>query len=238
MRTQGHANADLVGTLRDGICQDAGESDGREQECRCAKESQQPAIQAFLSEGCLRARCLTTDLCDGQIAVQLVHDLAHCTGEYGRLARGAQREMHPADHFAFLLPRGVKQRLDLFALALVFGIGHHPNDLDLMLVVKDGDVLAEHLIAGEERASEGLIDDGDFGGTLDILRRETASGQERDFHRRKIVLAHHLPHGVVLRGSVFDLAGQQDVIEPIVIRDERDAPKRRGAHARQSVQPR
>src|SRR2546429_5515922 len=35
---------------------------------------------------------------------------------------------HPAEHFAFLLPRGVKQRLDLFTLALVFGIGRHRSE--------------------------------------------------------------------------------------------------------------
>ena len=42
----------------------------------------------------------------------------------------------------------------------------------------------------------------------------------------------------MLPGGCFRLAGQQEVIDPVVIRDERDAPERRRAHAGQVVQPR
>ena len=42
----------------------------------------------------------------------------------------------------------------------------------------------------------------------------------------------------MLSGGLFRLAGQQDVVEPVVIRDERDFPERCRAHARQVVQPR
>ena len=91
--------------------------------------------------------------------------------------------------FAFLLPRRVEQRLDLFALAHVFGVGHDADDLDFTLAIDNRDTLAEHVFVGEELAREGLIDDGDFGRMLIVLRREVASAQQGDFHRRKIVLA-------------------------------------------------
>lgn len=72
--------------------------------------------------------------------------------------------------------------------------------------------------------SEGLTDDCNHRSTPVILRREAAPAQQRDFHRRQIVLAHRLPHSFVFHGSLFNFAGQQEVIEPIIIRDERTRP--------------
>ena len=85
---------------------------------------------------------------------------------------------------------------------------------------------------------KGLVDDCDFGRNLIILRREAASVQQRDPHRRKIVLAHRLPHRVAFDGSLRSLAGEQEVVEPIVIRDERDFPECGRAYAGQVIQPR
>ncbi len=94
------------------------------------KKLKSRARQSFLPQRRLRAGSLRTDFRDRQIAVQFAHDLAHRGGERGRFARRAQGEMHLADHLAFLLPRRVKQRLELFALAPVFGIGDDADDLD------------------------------------------------------------------------------------------------------------
>src|SRR5262249_60415556 len=111
--------------------------------------------------------------------------------------------MHLANMWGFLQPRRVKQRLELFALAHVFGIGNDTNDLDLAMVYCKGHMMAERVIIGKECAIEALIDDGDTGRVLVILRRESASAQQRDFHCRQIVLARDLAVGVVWRGVRF-----------------------------------
>ena len=56
-------------------------------------------------------------------------------------------------------------------------------------------------------------------------------------HRRKIVFAHDLQHRFVLCRSCLGFTGQEEVSEPVVIRDEFDARERRRAHFRQMVQP-
>src|SRR5207244_8192615 len=121
--------------------------------------------------GGLRACCLRATFRDRQIAVQLTNDLTHRGGKRSRFARSAQRELHLADYFAFLLPRGVKQRLDLFALAHVFGVGDDTNDLDFAHV--NSDTLAERVIVGKKLASEGLIGNGDIGRAQVLDRKST-----------------------------------------------------------------
>ena len=103
----------------------------------------------------------------------------------GWFACRAHGETHFADHCAFLLPRRVEQRLNLFALAHVFGVSDDANDFDFAFVVDKGDMLAHHVFVGKELARKGLTRHGDLGSTLVILRSEAASAQERDFHRAK-----------------------------------------------------
>jgi hypothetical protein len=113
-----------------------------------------------------------------------------------------------------------------------------PDNLDFTFAAGITDALADHIIVGEELSSEGLIDDADLGRTMVILCREAAPTQQWYLHRRKIILAHCLKIGDVLpRSSRFCLAGQQDIIEPIVIREESDFRERRRSHARQVIQP-
>src|SRR3989454_6647868 len=101
---------------------------------------------AFLSQGRLCACCLGGDLRDWQITVHFTHNLTHRGGERSRLARSAQGEVHVANHFAFLPPRRKEQRLELFALTRVFGVGDDADDLDFAVISKKkGDTLAQHV---------------------------------------------------------------------------------------------
>jgi len=105
-----------------------------------------------------------------------------------------------------------------------------------MLVVKDRYVLAERLNRSGRTASEGLTDDGDLRRTRVVLPMKRGPA-ERNFIRRKIVLTHHLPHGFVHRGSVFDLAGNKMSVIPLSF--AMSAPRATSpAHAGQVIQPR
>src|SRR5437870_3766373 len=100
--------------------------------------------------------------------------------------------MHLTNRCAFLLPGLVQQRLNLFALAHVFGVCHYPDNRNLTVAERDGDMFAERVLAWKKLLSESLIDYGDPGRTLVILRRELATLKHWDLHGCKIVLAHHL----------------------------------------------
>ncbi len=109
--------------------------------------------------------------------VQLAHNLPHCCRESTRFASSAQREMHRANLFAFLLPRCVEQWLELFALAHVLGIGYHADDLYVTLAIDNRDMLAQHVSCGKKLTRESLTNNGDSGRMLIILRSEDASAQ-------------------------------------------------------------
>src|SRR5215213_2136295 len=131
--------------------------------------------QTFLAQRQLRASGLRSDLGDRKVVVQLAYNLPHCGGERSRFAVSAQREMHRANLFAFLLPRCVEQWLDLFALAHVFGVGYYADDLDIMLAIDNRDVLAQRIFSGKKLTRESLTNNGDSGSALIILRSESAS---------------------------------------------------------------
>src|SRR5262249_19497647 len=96
---------------------------------------------------------------------------------------------------------------------------------------------AERVLVGKVIVSKGLVDDCDARRTLVILRREAASTQQRNLHRRKIVLARHLQIGVVPCGGHHRLARQQDVGHPVVLRDKRYVTESRRAYSWQVIQP-
>src|SRR6185503_4258574 len=139
-------------------------------ERQSAEETQESRRQPLPPQGGLRARFLRADFSDWQIAVQFAHDLAHRRGERGRFALRAQGERHLADHFDLLPPGGVKQWLDLFTLAHVFDVSHDTDDLDFTLVGSKPDTLAERIKVGEILLRKGLIDDGNSGRALIVLR--------------------------------------------------------------------
>ena len=144
--------------------------------------------------------------------------------------------MHGANVGRFLPPRCVDQRFIRLALTHVFRVSHEADNLDLTLVVVEADVLAKHVFVGKKLVLESLIDDGYRGSVRVVLRGELPSPQERDFHRGEIVFADHLPHSFVLRRGGDCFARQQEIVKPIVVRDELDARERCRAHLRHLVQ--
>src|SRR6185503_8501022 len=98
-------------------------------------------------------------------------------------------------------------------------------------------MFAEGLLMGKEFASKCFIYDGNSGRVLIVLSCELSPTQKRNLHRRKIILAHHLPHGDVLRRSFFLLSRQQKIIEPIVVRDQLDAPECGRTYAGEMIEP-
>src|SRR5436190_16041777 len=118
-----------------------------------------------------------------------MHDLSHCGRQGCRLTRSAQGERHCANYGKFLLPGRVYQRLDVFALAHVLGIGDDAYYLDLTLA--DADMLTEHVSVREKLLRESLIDDGYLRRPLVVLRREGSPPEQGDFHRGEIVFADH-----------------------------------------------
>src|SRR5689334_14563328 len=161
--------------------------------------------------------------------------LTHLSGQRVWIAGSTKREVHLADVCDFLLPGRVKQWLQFLALLPIFRIGNYTYYLHFAFV--EGEALAQAVAVVKELTQESLINNGDGRGMAVVLWGEFASLNERDLHRAEIIFPHHLPHRFVFRRSRGCFAGQQKVVEPIVIRQELDARERYGTYARQVVQP-
>ena len=116
--------------------------------------------------------------------------------------------MHLPDVCCFLLPGCIDDRLRLFALALVFRVRDETDNFDFALLVVEGDSLTEDFFIRKVLALKGLVDDGYERCVLIVLCVELASAQEGNFHRRKIILPHHLPHRLMLRCGRYRFAWQ------------------------------
>src|SRR5439155_3292710 len=187
------------------------QSNRGEQQRQATKETKKPRGQAFLRQRLLRACGLRADFSDRQITVQLLHHLAHGGGQRRWFAGRAHRKVHRSNCVLFLTPRRIKQRLDLFTLTHVFRVADYANNLNVSIAEKNRDVLSQDVFVRKKFADECLTDDADLRSMLVILRSETASAQQRDFHRGKIVFAGYLPVNVMFGGGLFLFTRQQNV---------------------------
>src|SRR5690349_24592111 len=98
--------------------------------------------------------------------------------------------MHVSERGRILLPVPVEHRLNVLALAAVFGVGNHADNLKFAIAVSESDSFTQHVIAGKEPLPKGLIYD-DYRGRIAVVSyRELTAAQDGNLHRRKIVFTH------------------------------------------------
>src|SRR5262249_19840403 len=122
------------------------------------------------------------------------------------------------------------KRRDGAPLVLVLRVGNDSDDLDLALLVRVLDTLADRVGIGKVAARERLVDDADARRLLAVAGVEGGSPGAPGLERLEVVFANHLSIDVVVGGRLSVLARQEDVDVPAVFGDRRDAAERRLTH--------
>src|SRR6185369_14247763 len=142
----------------------------------------QTRIESFLCKRLLRTSRLSVDVNDRQIVIEAAHDFADLSSEGSRITYRPQCEVHHTNVSSFLSPRCVEERLNLLALILILRICNDSNNLDVTLLVVEGDMLAENFFVRKKLSLKFLTDDRHRRRMTVVLRRETAPTQQRNLH--------------------------------------------------------
>ncbi len=121
-----------------------------------------------------------------------------------------------------LEPGGIEHRRDIVLHIAVLGVLDQPDDLDVHRVGPAvGHVLADRGVAEVELFGEGLVHDGDPGGSQPIARGELAPRKQPDPQGPEVAGAHLVEAGVVVNVRSRSKALDIHAAPPVAAREER-----------------
>src|SRR6185369_7157101 len=158
IRSERHANANLVRALRDCICEHAKQSDRRELLGQQSKQRQQLREQAFHAKCFVSLLNLRHNVQHRQVGIDVPNNRPY-TRYYRRWIAGSAHFKYCVTHRAVLTIRAVRSRWHFIALARILRISRDADDLELIrLRIVVSATLSNRVLIGEELVREGLID--------------------------------------------------------------------------------
>src|SRR5262245_44776206 len=160
------------------------------------------------------------DIKDGQARIQLLNFMAEGGDDRARISDRADDEcpiIAGVPNVA-LQQRAVNERPRLFTQAEILAVPGDPDDFDRRLFASGAESLADGALPRPEAPGEGFVDDRHRRRIFFVLRREIASGDERNAHRCEGIQSdaalHRFGNAGVARGRLpFWINANAQVVE-------------------------